>query len=55
MTTSTLYAIAKGLNVQPFDLLNHDPDDSDVGFLLEAMRQHPECVAIVNAQISALT
>lgn len=55
MTTVSIHAIAKGLDVQPFDLLNHDPDSSDVGALLELLRLHPEYIPSVHAKLSALT
>ena len=54
MTTCTLNAIAKGIGVQPFDLINYEPDDDDIGFLLEKMRQHPECIKFIRAKVSAL-
>ena len=41
-TTRTLQKLAKGLHVKPFDILNHDTQTNDLGWLLEAMRRDPE-------------
>lgn len=40
----TLCKLSKALNVQPWDILNHDTDTSDVGCILEMLRQHPVLV-----------
>jgi transcriptional regulator with XRE-family HTH domain len=45
--TKTLRAIAKQLGVAPIDLLNHDVEGNDIGFLLELMRTNPECIPLV--------
>lgn len=42
--TKTLRAIAKGLGVEPFDLLNHDIENDDIGHIIEMMRKQPDSV-----------
>ena len=44
--------IARGLDVQPFDLLNVDTQNNDLGFVIEKMRQDPETRAKVNARLA---
>jgi len=41
-TTKTLGAIAKALGVSPLDLLNHDPENDDMGHIVELMRKQPD-------------
>ena len=45
--------IARGLDVQPFDLLNLDTHNNDLGYVIEKIRQRPETRAQVNAQLTA--
>lgn len=40
----TICKLSKALNVKPSDILNHDTDTSDVGYILEMLRQHPALV-----------
>ena len=47
----TIYKLARGLNVQPFDLLNHDTDTNDVGWLVETMRHDANVLAFVRATL----
>jgi len=44
MTLGTMRKLARALNVQPFDLLNHDTHTSDVGWFVETMRHDPKLV-----------
>ncbi|HRI71515.1 MAG TPA: helix-turn-helix transcriptional regulator [Polyangium sp.] len=46
-TTRILQNLAQGLGVKPFDILNHDTQTNDVGWLLEALRRDPESVGRV--------
>ena len=50
ITSKLLRNIARGLDVQPFDLLNVDTQN-DVGYLIEKMRQDPATRAMVNARL----
>lgn len=50
----TLQKIAKALNVQLFDLLNHDADQNDAGFILEMIRRKPQYIAMTKAKVEAL-
>lgn len=43
-TTNTLQKLARALRVEPFDILNHDPQTNDLGWMVEAMRRDPESV-----------
>ena len=52
--TKTLQAIAKALGVAPLDLLNHDPDNDDMGHLVELMRKQPECVQTILLKVRPL-
>ena len=47
----SIYKLARALNVQPFDLLNHDHDTSDVGWLIETMRNDAHVLAFVRAKL----
>jgi len=51
-TTKTLQAIAKGLGVAPVDLLNHDAEHDDVGYIVEKIRQDPDVLRLVNAKLT---
>jgi len=53
-TTKTLQAIAKALGVKPVDLLNHDPENDDLGHILELMRKQPDCVRKIMARVMPL-
>lgn len=50
---STLCKIAHALQVQPYDLLNHAPENDDSGYIIEKMRQDPATRAIVKKQLAA--
>jgi transcriptional regulator with XRE-family HTH domain len=52
--TRTLRAIAKALGVEPLDLLNHDPDRDDLGFIIELMRKQPEVVQRIKLKVRPL-
>lgn len=41
-TTRILRRLAQGLNVEPFDILNHDTQTNDLGWVIEAIRRDPE-------------
>lgn len=49
ITGKMLQKLARGLNVQPFDLLNLDAQNNDLGYVIEKMRQDPEAFRIVTA------
>lgn len=49
MTVPTIHKLALGLDVQPFDILNHDTDADDLGWLVEAMRHDPKLVRRMRA------
>lgn len=48
-----LHNIARGLRVRPFELLNCDTQDDDLGYVIEKMRQDPEIRAKVTTQLAA--
>jgi len=49
----TLQKIARALRVAPYDLLNHTPEDDDIGYIVEKMRQDPKAHAMVKAKVEA--
>ncbi len=51
MLVSTLLKIAHALQVESFDLLNHDPENDDMGYIIEQMRQDPATRATVKEQL----
>lgn len=44
MTIESARKLARALDVQPFDLLNYDPNTSDQTWFVETMRLHPNAV-----------
>ncbi len=50
---NNLRKIARALQVEPFDLLNHDPENNDIGYIIEKMRQDPATRKLVKAQLEA--
>lgn len=48
-----LRKIANALRVEPFDLLNHHPENNDIGYIIEKMRQDPSTRKLVKAQLEA--
>jgi transcriptional regulator with XRE-family HTH domain len=52
--TKTLRAIAKGLGVSALDLLNHDPENDDMGHIVELMRKDPDCVQKIRLRVKPL-
>lgn len=52
--TTTLTAIAKALGVAPLDLLNHDPENDDLGHIIEMMRKNPDCIPKILLRIKPL-
>lgn len=50
----TLQAIAKALGVAPLDLLNHDPENDDMGFVTESMRKQPDCIEKIRQKVKPL-
>ena len=52
--TKTLRAISKALGVAPLDLLNHDPENDDMGYIVEMMRMQPDCIAKIRNKVSPL-
>jgi len=53
LTARMLRRFARALRVKPFDLLNHDTQNDDVGYLVEKMRQDPETTTLVKAWLSS--
>lgn len=51
ITTTTLQRLALALRVQPFDILNHDTQTDDVGWMVEMMRRDPESVQRVLGEL----
>lgn len=52
--TKTLRSIANALGVAPLDLLNHDPENDDMGHLIELMRKDPEYVQKIKLKVQPL-
>lgn len=50
---NNLRKIARALQVEPFDLLNHDPENNDIAYIIEKMRQDPAARKLVKAQLEA--
>lgn len=50
---NNLRKIARALRVEPFDLLNHNPENNDIGYIIEKMRQDPATRKLVKAQLEA--
>ena len=50
----TLRSIANGLGVAPFDLLNHDAENDDMGRIIELMRKQPEYVQKIRLRVKTL-
>lgn len=48
----SIYKLARALNVQPFDLLNHDTQTDDVGWLVETMRHDAHVLTFVRATLA---
>jgi len=49
ISSQMLRKIAHALNVRPFDLLNLDTQNDDLGYLAEKMRLDPTAAILVNA------
>ncbi len=49
----SIYKLARALNVQPFDLLNHDHDTSDLGWFVETMRHDVNVLRFVRAKLES--
>jgi transcriptional regulator with XRE-family HTH domain len=52
--TKTLRSIANALGVAPLDLLNHDPENDDMGHIIEVMRKDPDCVQKIRLKVKPL-
>lgn len=52
--TKTLRSIANALGVAPLDLLNHDPENDDMGHLVELMRKQPDYVQKIKLKVRPL-
>lgn len=53
-TTKTLKAIAKALEIAPLDLLNHDSENNDIGYIVELMRKQPGYVREIMRRVRLL-
>jgi transcriptional regulator with XRE-family HTH domain len=51
MNVKTLRKLARVLGVQPLDLLNHNAEKCDLGWLVETMRHNPSVVRVVGAKV----
>lgn len=51
LTARMLRRFARALKVQPFDLLNHDSELDDLGYVIEMMRQYPRMLRLVKRRI----
>lgn len=51
VTTRILRKLAHALNVQPFDILNHDTQTDDVGWFVETMRHDASVLPFVRAKL----
>ncbi len=51
LTARMLRRFARALKVRPFDLLNHDTQLDDLGYLIEEMRKNPEALRMVRRRI----
>lgn len=52
--TKTLRSIANALGVAPLDLLNHDPENDDMGHIIELMRKDPASVQKIKLKVKPL-
>ncbi len=52
--TKTLRSIASALGVASLDLLNHDPENDDIGHIVEMMRKQPDCVPKIRQKVRPL-
>lgn len=50
----TLHKIAQALQVRPFDLLNHSPENDDIGYIAEKLRNDPAALAKVKTRVEVL-
>lgn len=50
ITTRTMRKLAHALQVQPFDILNYDVHNDDVGYLVEKMRHDPAVLEFVRSK-----
>lgn len=50
-TVVTLGKVARALRVRPFDLLNHTPENDDMGYIVEVTRRDPKMRAMVKARV----
>ena len=48
-----LRKFARALQVEPIDLLNVDPENNDIGYIFEKMRQDPATRTLVKEQLEA--
>jgi transcriptional regulator with XRE-family HTH domain len=53
ITATTLHELARALQVEPRDILNHDPHTNDYGWLAEAIRTDPKMLRLVKAKLAA--
>jgi transcriptional regulator with XRE-family HTH domain len=53
ITSKMLLKLARGLNVKPFDLLNLDTHNDDLGYVVEKMRQDPETAMLVTGWLKS--
>jgi transcriptional regulator with XRE-family HTH domain len=51
VTIRILCKLARALDVQPFDILNHDTQTSHVGWFVETMRNDPQLVRFMMVKL----
>ena len=51
MTIKTMRKLAHALHVRPFDILNHDTQTNDFGWLVETMRHDAKVLSFVRATV----
>jgi len=53
IATKTISLLAQALHVRPFDILNHDHDTNDLGWLIEAVRRDQNVLHFLKAKLVA--
>jgi len=51
MTIKTMRKLAHALKVKPFDILNHDTQTDDVGYILERIRLDPGALQLASRML----
>lgn len=51
ITTRIMVGLARALRVQPFDILNYNPQTDDLGYVIERMRHDPGALRLVRDKL----